>query len=128
MHEDPPNPYQAPASSGQPAISTFKLSIVVASMVWATLALAIWFAGSALTPLFREFDIKLPLLTRMMLHPACTLATAAVAVVLALAAMKASPRQRYVMAILSLGLAVLFILAAAFALLSPLVLLIEGLS
>ncbi|WP_442481557.1 hypothetical protein [Aeoliella sp. SH292] len=128
MHEDSPNPYEAPASRGQPAAFTFKLSIVVASMVWATLALAIWFAGSALTPLFREFDMKLPLLTRMMLHPGSTLATAAVAVVLALAAMNATPRQRYAMAIVSLGLAVLFILAAAFALLSPLVILIEGLS
>jgi hypothetical protein len=128
MDEHSPNPYQAPTSSGHPAAFTFKLSAFVASIVWATLALAIWFAGSALTPLFREFDITLPLLTRVMLHPGCTLATAAVAVLLALAAMTASPRQRYLMTILSLGLAVLFILAAAFALLSPLVILIEGLS
>lgn len=127
MHNDSPNPYQAPASRSPPEALTFRISASVASIVWATLSLAIWFAGNRLNPVFQDFDLKLPLVTRMMLHPGCTLATAAIAILLAVAAFNANPRQRYVVATLSFGVAFIFVLVAAYAVLWPLVILIEGL-
>ncbi|MCO6046684.1 hypothetical protein NG895_22540 [Aeoliella sp. ICT_H6.2] len=128
MNEDSSNPYRAPTSTGQSEVFTFKTSALVACIVWALLSVAIWFGSTVLASLYRDFDVELPLITRVMLHPACPLLPATAALLLGFAAIYASPRQRYLMANWSFGLAFALTLLAVYALISPLVMLMKGLS
>lgn len=128
MHEGSPNPYQAPTSSGQSQAYTFKTGVVVACILWALLSVATWLGGTVLGPLYQDWELELPLLSRMVLHPAFPLALAIATILLGLAAVYANPRQRYWMANLSLLFVFALALVTVISMFAPLVMLIVGLS
>ena len=71
------NPFHPPQeiateSSLTPRRKQRGISYVIASILWATMAVKLAVLGPVLRTVFADFDVQLPLLTRVLLHPMAT--------------------------------------------------------
>ncbi len=125
-------PYRPPAivdgDSSRRGNSPF-LPLPLASILWAALSIKVVAASYLLVPVFEEFGLELPTLTRALLHPMAPLVCLVITCIVILgcfAIESPGTRKRFGRIALALGLVAFAVSLLGFAL--PLLSLIHGLS
>ena len=126
---DSDNPYLAPIARSSTFSGVPSLRGTVSCLLWYALAGGIWFGRSQMVPIYEDFDVRLPLVTRFVIHPLSPLVLAIIGcgflMVTTMARTQKYHRRIQIISIVAtIGLAAV----AAFGFFLPLVVMIESLN
>lgn len=132
MAEEPLNPYQAPATKGnvEPAHKSGFSAMFFLTLVMLTLVLAVLLMSrGSFLQIYEDFEVELPLLTRMALHGSLPLLLVLVIAGFVLKEFLPAPAKvkrilNSVVALIVIGLAVIY----AWAMIRPLIILVGDLN
>jgi len=91
------NPYQTPATEQQAKRSlTWPVSLVIAVCIWPLLTSKIFFSGMLLQTWSPEFDMRLTMLSQVLIHPMMPLfvLTATIFILISAFTVKSAPQRR----------------------------------
>ncbi|WP_197528083.1 hypothetical protein [Posidoniimonas polymericola] len=127
MENSTPNPYESSRVDRDPNENVLNAHLSVACIVWTVISIAIWFGQLQMAPIYADFGVELPSLTRTLMHPAFPLLPMATAGFVAIAAPFLSRPQRHRLCLASNIVAISSALLATYLLFVPVVILLNSL-
>ena len=117
-HQSSMEPYRPPADSNpKRGKNSLWEPLTAAYFLWSLLAVLVVASGYFLRPVFEEFELELPLLTRMLVHPMASVFFGATALMVILSGLAMdSPAKRNRLGRIAISLALIVFLACLFSL------------